>query len=43
VIELFDRILESELARAIHYTHYLFMVFGYTRIPIVARLREQQT
>jgi bacterioferritin len=41
VIELLNRILESELAGVIRYTHYSFLVFGYTRIPIVAWLREQ--
>jgi len=29
-----------KLAGVIHYTHYSLMVFGYTRIPIVAWLRE---
>ena len=43
VIELLNRILESELAGVIHYTHYSSLVFGYTRIPIVAWLREQAT
>ena len=43
VIELLDRILESELAGVIRYTHYSLLVFGYTRIPIVAWLREQAT
>jgi bacterioferritin len=43
VIELLNRILVSELAGVIHYTHYSLMVFGYTRIPIVAWLREQAT
>jgi bacterioferritin len=43
VIELLDRILESELAGVIRYTHYSLLVFGYTRIPIVSWLREQAT
>src|ERR1700689_4018343 len=43
VTELLNRILESELAGVIRYTHYSFLVFGYTRIPIVAWLREQAT
>ena len=33
VIELLNRILESELAGVIRYTHYSLLVFGYTRIP----------
>jgi bacterioferritin len=43
VIELLNRILESELAGVIRYTHYSFLVYGYTRIPIVSWLREQAT
>lgn len=41
VIELLNRILESELAGVVRYTHYSFLVFGYNRIPIVSWLREQ--
>src|SRR5215468_7125631 len=41
VIETLNKILEMELAGAIHYTHYSFMVFGYNRIPIVKWLEEQ--
>lgn len=40
-IILLNKILEMELAGAIHYTHYSFMVYGYNRIPIVKWLREQ--
>ena len=36
-----NKILEMELAGAVHYTHYSFMVYGYNRIPIVKWLREQ--
>ena len=43
VIDVLNRILETELAGVVRYTHYSFMVFGYTRIPIVAWLREQAT
>jgi bacterioferritin len=43
VIELLNRILESELAGVIRYTHYSFLVYGYNRIPIVGWLREQAT
>ena len=42
-VEILNRILEMELAGAIHYTHYSFMVFGYNRIPIVKWLGEQAT
>ena len=31
-VELRNQILEMELAGAIHYTHYSFMVYGYNRI-----------
>jgi bacterioferritin len=40
-IEILNRILEMELAGAVHYTHYSFMVYGYNRIPIVKWLEEQ--
>src|ERR1700704_1965170 len=40
-VETLNRILEMELAGTIHYTHYSFMVFGYTRIPIVSWLEQQ--
>jgi bacterioferritin len=41
--EILNHILEMELAGAIHYTHYSFMVYGYNRIPIVKWLEEQAT
>ncbi|MDJ0847166.1 MAG: ferritin-like domain-containing protein [Myxococcota bacterium] len=41
VTAVLDRILELELAGVVRYTHYSFMVFGYTRIPIVSWLRSQ--
>jgi bacterioferritin len=41
VIEILNKILEMELAGAIHYTHYSFIVFGYNRIPIVSWLESQ--
>src|SRR5881296_52609 len=41
VIETLNKILEMELAGAIHYTHYSFMVYGYNRIPIVKWLETQ--
>jgi len=40
-VEILNHILEMELAGAIHYTHYSFMVYGYNRIPIVKWLEEQ--
>lgn len=41
VVETLNKILEMELAGAIHYTHYSFMVYGYNRIPIVKWMEEQ--
>ena len=41
VVGLLNKILETELAGVVRYTHYSLMVFGYTRIPIVSWLREQ--
>ena len=41
VVDLLNRILEHELAGVVRYTHYSFLVFGYSRIPIVSWLREQ--
>lgn len=43
VIRVLNRILETELAGVVRYTHYSLMVFGYNRIPIVGWLREQGT
>ena len=43
VIGLLNRILESELAGVIRYTHYSLLVYGYNRIPIVSWLRGQAT
>src|SRR5262245_61710431 len=43
VLSTLNKILEMELAGAIHYTHYSFMVYGYNRIPIVKWLEEQAT
>jgi bacterioferritin len=40
-IETLNKILEMELAGAIHYTHYSFMVYGYNRIPIVKWFEQQ--
>ena len=41
IIALLNRILEMELAGAVRYTHYSFMIFGHSRIPIVSWLRAQ--
>jgi bacterioferritin len=43
VIDVLNRILESELAGVVRYTHYSFLVFGFGRIPIVSWLRAQAT
>jgi bacterioferritin len=42
-VQILNTILEMELAGAIHYTHYSFMVYGYNRIPIVSWLEQQAT
>jgi bacterioferritin (cytochrome b1) len=34
IVALLNRILESELAGVVRYTHYSFLVFGFGRIPI---------
>jgi len=41
IIDVLNRILESELAGVVRYTHYSLLVFGYGRIPIVSWLRSQ--
>jgi bacterioferritin len=41
VLDTLNQILEVELAGVIRYTHYSFMVYGYSRIPIVSWLREE--
>lgn len=38
---LLNQILEQELAGVVRYTHYSFMVFGHSRIPIVKWFRDQ--
>src|ERR1700757_3386660 len=42
-VDLLNRILEQELAGVVRYTHYSFLVFGHSRIPIVSWLNEQAT
>jgi bacterioferritin len=38
-ISALNKILETELAGVVRYTHYSLMVYGYNRIPIVAWLK----
>jgi bacterioferritin len=41
VVSVLNKILETELAGVVRYTHYSLMIFGYHRIPIVSWLRAQ--
>jgi bacterioferritin len=41
IVDLLNRILEQELAGVIRYTHYSFLIFGYSRIPVVDWFRAQ--
>jgi bacterioferritin len=43
VVAALNRILETELAGVVRYTHYSLMIFGYHRIPIVSWMRGQAT
>ena len=43
VINVLNKILETELAGVVRYTHYALMVVGYGRIPIVSWMRSQAT
>ncbi|MGR9046876.1 MAG: ferritin-like domain-containing protein [Gammaproteobacteria bacterium] len=43
VIKVLNKILETELAGVVRYTHYSLMVVGYGRIPIVSWMRGQAT
>ena len=43
VVAVLNKILETELAGVVRYTHYSLMVFGYGRIPIVSWMRSQAT
>ena len=38
IVAVLNRLLETELAGVVRYTHYSFLVFGYGRIPIVSWL-----
>jgi len=39
-IAALNRILETELAGVVRYTHYSLMIFGYSRIPIVSWMKD---
>lgn len=41
VVAVLNQILEQELAGVVRYTHYSFLVFGHSRIPIVSWMRDQ--
>jgi bacterioferritin len=41
VVQTLNKILETELAGVVRYTHYALMVVGYGRIPIVSWMRAQ--
>ena len=43
VVAALNRIVETELAGVVRYTHYSLMIFGYNRIPIVSWMRGQAT
>jgi len=43
VIAQLNRILECELAGVVRYTHCSMMIFGYSRIPIVAWFQAEAT
>src|ERR687895_1510261 len=43
VVSVLNRILEAELAGVVRYTHYSFLGYGFSRIPIVSWLRDQAT
>lgn len=42
-VEALNRILETELAGVVRYTHYALMVFGHARIPIIKWMQDQAT
>ncbi len=43
IIKQLNKLLASELAGANRYLHHSFMVFGFSRKPIVSYFREQST
>jgi bacterioferritin len=40
IIAKLNQIVEHELAGVVRYTHYSFMIFGYSRIPVVSWFRS---
>ena len=40
IIAKLNEIVEHELAGVVRYTHYSFMIFGYSRIPVVSWFRS---
>lgn len=42
-IAALNRIMETELAGVVRYTHYSLMVYGYNRIPIVSWMKGNAT
>lgn len=43
IIDILNRIMETELAGVVRYTHYALMVYGFNRIPIVDWLKGNAT
>jgi len=43
IIFKLNEIVEHELAGVVRYTHYSFMIFGYSRIPVVSWFRAAAT
>jgi bacterioferritin len=43
IIYKLNEIVEHELAGVVRYTHYSFMIFGYSRIPVVGWFRSAAT
>jgi len=43
IIFKLNEIVEHELAGVVRYTHYSFMIFGYSRIPVVSWFRDAAT
>lgn len=42
-VKVLNKILETELAGVVRYTHYALLVVGYNRIPIASWMRKQAT
>ena len=43
LVEKLDQIVQHELAGVVRYTHYSFMIFGFSRIPVVSWFRGAAT